>query len=336
MPDYTSRLVNETAGDAPITETFSDNFLDPTITLRYRLNDDHSLFARFAEAAKAAGYDTGQTTIPTDIDEMRFENELGRTFEIGSKGNLWDSRVRYDVTLFRTDFIDLQLSGLAPLTQEDQTSVSLNAGKQRVQGLEFAFQAAATDNLTLGLSGALMDGEMVEFDGSSCNATELYNTLKDVSTNALYANYQPLTDVIPCTLTTPTGATYSRLDRSGTEAPRTPDYKFVGDVRYVLPVFDSYELVFIGKGYVSDGYITARDSFESTVKYNKHGDLNLQLGFGPQDGTWKLATYANNIFEARESYNAQYDVNPDGLAVSQVTRSNFMTYGVKFNYNFGE
>ncbi len=325
-PDFTTRLCDEVDDCAPLTENFSDSFIDPTITLRYRLNDDHSLFARFAEAAKAAGYDTGQTSIPANLDEMRFENELGRSFEIGSKGTLWDSRVRYDVALFRTDFIDLQLSGLAPLSNDESTSVSLNAGKQRVQGLEFAFQAAATDNLTLGVQGALMDGEMVEFDGSGCNETELFNTVYGLNTPG----------VLPCVLDTPDGEDFERTDRSGTEAPRTPDWKFVGDVRYTLPVWDNYEFLFIAKGYVSDGYITARDSFSSTVKYNQHGDLNLQLGFGPQDGTWKLTSYANNIFEARESYNPEFDLAPGGLTTVQVTRSNFMTYGVRFNYNFSE
>lgn len=331
QPDYRRRLANETICDCPLTEEFSTNFLDPTITLRYRLNEDHSLFARFAEAAKAAGYDTGQTTIPNDLDEMRFENELGRTFEIGSKGMMWDGRVRYDVTLFRTDFIDLQLSGLAPLFNENQTSVSTNAGKQRVQGLEFGLQAAATDRLTLGLQGSFMDGKMTEFDGSTCNATELHSAWRDRND----PTFTPRDDVLTCILFEPDGVTnYQRLDRSGDDAPRTPDWKFVGDVRYVLPAWDSYEFTFIGKGYVSDGFMTDRSGFSRTSMFNRHGDLNLQLGFGSQDGTWKVSTYANNIFEARESYNPEYDIAASGLATAQVTRSNFMSYGLRFGYTF--
>jgi len=338
MPNFQARLCDETAACAPVTEEFSDDFLDPTITLRYRVNGEHSLFARFAQASKAAGYDTGQTSIPTDIDEMRFDNETGRTFEIGSKGTFWDGRARYDVTLFRTDFIDLQLSGLAPLSNDESTSVSLNAGKQRVQGLEFGVQAAMTENLRLGLQAALMDGKMVEFDGSGCNLTELYNTVLNLN----------VPGVLPCRLyiddTLPPGTAAGQLrnaaniveitDRSGVRAPRTPRYKFVGDVRYWIPMFDSYEAVFIAKGYVSDGYVTARDTFSSVVKYNKHADLNLQLQYGPQDGKWKVSSYVNNLFEARESYNSGLDLSPVGLQTVEVTRSNFRTYGARFAYNF--
>ena len=368
QPDYTRRLANETLCDCPLTEEIKKNFIDPTITLRYRLNDDHSVFFRFAEAAKAAGYDTGQTTIPADLDEMRFENELGRTFEVGAKGKLMDGTVRYDATLFRTDFIDLQLSGLAPQFLDNQTSVSLNAGKQRVQGLELGFEAAATDRLTFGIQGAFMDGKMTDFVGSTCNNTELNSALRDYWD----PNFTPREDVLTCTLfkdaTKPAGTPTApnttagvglfasdnligRTDRSGSQAPRTPDWKFVGDVRYVLPIFDSYEATFIAKGYVSDGFITSRDTFASVTKFNRHGDANLQLQFGPQDGNWKISTYANNIFEARESYNPEYDVVPsmpsqnpslpagqtgssNGLGTIQVTRSNFMTYGLKFGYNF--
>jgi outer membrane receptor protein involved in Fe transport len=318
-PDFTARLCNETVACAPVTEEFSDTFIDPTVTLRYRVNGDHSLFARYAQASKAAGYDTGQTSIPEDIDEMRFEAETGRTFEVGSKGNFWDGRARYDFTLFRTDFIDLQLSGLAPLSDADSTSISLNAGKQRVQGLEFAVQAAVTENLRLGLSGALMDGKMVEFNGSGCNQTELFNTLLNLN----------VPGVLPCDV-----ANGEITDRSGTQAPRTPDWKFVGDIRYWLPVFDNYEFVFIGKGYVSDGFVTDRSGFASIVKFNRHGDANLQLQFGPQDNKWKVSTYANNIFQARQSYNPEFDLAPNGLTVVEVNKSYYMSYGMRFGYSF--
>jgi hypothetical protein len=88
------------------------------------------------------------------------------------------------------------------------------------------------------------------------------------------------------------------------------------------------------KGYYSDGYITSRDAFDTTVKYNTHGDVNLGIGFGDQAGVWQLGAYANNILEARESYNPEYDIFPSGVQSVQVTRSNFMTYGIKFGYNF--
>jgi len=323
-PDYARRLAAEVDGGQPLTDEFSDSFIDPQVTLRYRAGDNHSLFARWARASKGAGYDTGQSSIPSDIDEMRFETEKAESFEIGSKGTVWDGRARYDVTLFRTTFTDLQLSGLAPIREDNQVSESLNAGEQRVQGVEFSIVTAVTDQWTVGLNAAIMDGKMTEFDGSGCNATELYNTLLDLN----------IPGVLPCQLFDDEGNTYEKTDRSGTQSPRTPDYKFVLTSTYTIPVWDNYEVGFTAKGYISDGYITSRSAFDRTIMFNKHGDLNLQLGFGDRDGTWKLSAYANNIFEARESYNEEFDVLPLGVAGMQPNAANFMTYGLRFGYNF--
>jgi outer membrane receptor protein involved in Fe transport len=317
--DFPTRLADELDAGVPNHDEFKDSFLDPQVTLRYRVGNNHSVFARWARATKGAGYDTGQTSIPANIDEMKFETEKGETFEIGSKGTVWDGRARYDVTLFRTTFTDLQLSGLAPITDQDSTSISINAGEQRVQGVEFSLTAALTDQWVVNFNGAIMDGEMTDFNGSGCNNEEFYNTLLGLN----------IPGVLPCDIDNG-----ELTDRTGTQSPRTPDWKFVLTSNYRIPVWDSYEISLNAKGYISDGYITARDSFSSVVRYNQHEDLNLALGFGDQDGVWKLTGYANNIFEARESYNSELDAVPSGLTTLQIPRSAFLTYGLKFNYNF--
>lgn len=321
MPDYQTRLDRETDDGAPVTDTFTDNGFDPQITLRYRIGN-HSLFARWAKASKAAGYDTGQSSLPANLDELKFEAERAETYEVGSKGTFWDGRARYDLTVFRTDFTDLQLSGLAPISNLDSTSVSTNAGKQRVQGIEFGLTAAATENLEVNLTGALMDGEMLDFEGSTCNFEETWNSELGLGL-----------DLIPCDLD-PASPGFETLDRSGSQAPRTPDWKFVLSTRYSVPFMDRFQLFFNTKGYYSDGFITARDSFSKIVSFNKHGDMNINGGIRDANGAWSLAAYANNIFEAKESYNPQFDAIPNGIASVRVSPGNFMTYGLRFNYKF--
>jgi hypothetical protein len=335
MPDFQARLNAEVDDAVPPTDEFSDNFLDPQVTLRYRLGDDHSVFARWAKASKGAGYDTGQTSIPANIDEMRFEAETGETFEVGSKGTFMEGRARYDFTLFRTTFTDLQLSGLSVVSDQDnQTSIALNAGEQRVQGIELGMVAAVTDAWTLGVNGAIMDGEMTDFNGSGCNSTELLHQQVIDGVVAAPPGFTENPDILPCILENEDGDALEITDRSGTQSPRTPDWKFVVTSNYIMPVLDSYQVSFNVKGYYSDGFITARDTFDRLSAYNTHGDVNLSIGFGDQAGVWALSAYANNILEARESYNGELDIFPSGINSTQVTRSNFMTYGLKFGYNF--
>lgn len=314
MPDYSVR-------NGPVSDTFTQGYFDPQISLRYRPTPNHSLFFRWAKASKAAGYDTGQTTIPV-LEDLKFNAEHVQDFELGAKGFLFDNRVRYNLTLFRETFTDLQLSSLTTFSTNISgggRSVALNAGKQRVQGIEFGIEAAATDQLRLGLDGAIMDGKMLDFAGAACNNQELFNAKYDYGIAGL-AGCDPDTELI---------------DRSGQQAARTPDWKFVFTGNYWVPVASNYKVMVNAKGYISAGYITDREGFGKVVKYNTpNGDMNIDVGFGNQDDTWAIMAYAHNIFENRPSYNAQYDLLSPGFVTAQVTKSNFMTYGVQFKYNY--
>jgi len=296
----------------------TNTYYDPQVTLRYKVGQNHSIFARWAQATKGPGYDVGPGALPADLSEFVLGREKGTTFEFGSKGDLWEGRARYDVTFFRTDFADLQGSGLAPVTQSDQTSVAISAGKQRVQGVEMGLTAAVTDRLTLGMNGAILDGEMREFAGSGCNFQEFQNALLGRGIPVLEG----------CDVAT------SKIDRSGSEAPRTPDWSFVLNARYVMPILDQYQAVFNAKGFISDGYITDRSGFSRMIKFDKHGDLNLQVGFGDMHETWQVYAYANSIFEHSETYYPELDVVPQGTINVGVSNSQYRTYGLKFSYNF--
>jgi hypothetical protein len=65
-----------------------------------------------------------------------------------------------------------------------------------------------------------------------------------------------------------------------------------------------------------------------------YADLNLKLGFGPQDDLWTVSVYGRNLTEPLPEYYAENDLAPDGLATANTTRSMFRTFGVQFRYNF--
>jgi outer membrane receptor protein involved in Fe transport len=295
---------------------FDSTEFDPQITLRYRLGNDHSVFARWAEAFKAGGFDTGTTTINRTVDDFRFESESAETYEVGSKGSLWDGRARYDVTLFWTKFNDFQIT--VPTGNVDDPFLNANAGGQRVRGAEFSFQVAVSDQLTASLAGAWMDGTMTFFPAGGCTNTE--------------ARTAPESG---CILDDPgdpdEGGT---IDRSGETSPKTPDYKFVLGVDYWMPLFNDYKLVSTFKGYISDGYLTDVNGFDPIVKFNKHEDINYTLGFGDMEDTWQFSIWGRNLLGARPTFNEEFDVIPNGLTTGSMSPNYFKTYGVKFRYNF--
>lgn len=295
--------------------TFDFKKFDPQVTLRYRIGN-HSLFARWARASEPGGFDTGVTSINKTIDDFRFEPEYAQSWEVGSKGTFWNRRARYDVTLFWTEFNDFQIT--VPTGNPDDPFLNVNAGKQRVRGAEFNVTAALTDQLQANLSGALMDGKMVTFPAGGCTEQEAQDYMNS-----------------GCILNKPGDPSGGgHIDRSGEQSPKTPKWKFVLAMKYWHPVWDNYKVTVNGQGYISAAYLTDINGFSKTVMMNQHGDMDLILGFGSMDDSWRVSAWARNIFEARPSYNKKYDVIPDGLLTSSMSPNMFRTYGVKFRYNF--
>jgi outer membrane receptor protein involved in Fe transport len=311
---------------------FSSTNFDPQVTLRYRPNDKHSLFLRYAKSFKAGGFDTGVVSLPRTVEDFRYEPESGWTIEVGSKGSLWGGRARYDATLFQTTFSDFQVQSATG--RPEDPFVAINAGEQRVRGVEFSLTGAITDRLTLSVGGTLMDGEFTYFPNAGCNEFELaqaatgpcLSSEEAEALNGLDADGDPIGE--------------GTIDRTGTPAPKTPDWKFVFGVDWQTPIFDTFQLNLNARGYISDGYLIDSSGLSPMIKMDQHGDLNVILGIGPRAGPWEVALYGHNLLEAKVSYHPEYDVFDNGLAglpgdggVS-LSRSNFATYGLKFMYSF--
>jgi len=297
---------------AQLKDSRSESEFDPQVVLRYRPNIYHTMYVKWAQAFKSGGFDTGTSSVPTSLEEFTFDPEYSETYEVGSKGTFMNGRVRYDVALFSVVFNDLQLSSANP--DPDRVRISLNAGKQRTRGVEFGVGFAATENLVLNLSGALMDGVMVDFPNAGCTLAELATA--------------PESGCNPAT---------NRIDRSGSQSHSTPDWKFILDVDYSVPFMDTYKLFFNAKGYMSDGYIYDATGFTLTASYKRHEDLNLSFGIGDIGESWQVSAYAHNLLEARPTYQPEYDIIPDGLFSSQesnLSRSSFTSYGIQVKYSY--
>jgi iron complex outermembrane recepter protein len=327
-PDFP---VRESEGEGPFAENFAESGFSPQVTLRFHATEDISVYARYAEATKIGGFDTGQTSIPASIDELTFETEDAEQMELGIKGTLWNDRFGFDAALFELEFPNLQTTVLSP--DPEQTSASANAG-QRVRGVEFNTLFAATDRLRLGFSGAIMDGEMTSFPGAGCTDAEIAEAISNPDAPCKFFD-EETGEPIPAP-SDPVEAfdSFSIIDRTGEEAPRTPDWKFVLTADYFIPLSETYEMTFNAKGFVSDGYIVDVESFNKIVKYNKHEDLNVLVGLHNVDMGWSISAFARNLLEARPSYNPEFDVFPDGLASAHVSPSSFTTYGIKLEYLF--
>ena len=305
----------------PFFRDYNDNSLDPQVTLRYRPTDDTSLYAKWARAFKGGGADLASGTLPRDYREFNIQPETAENFEIGAKGKLLDGAANYNVSLFQITIDDLQIATSIPQSLGGG-STTANAGKQRTKGLEFDATWAATERLTVGLAGALMDGVMVRFTNAGCTdyESDTADTGECVSAAEAAASGGTLVE--------------GTIDRSGYDAPRTPDWKFVFDLEYWMPVADSYKATFSTKSTYTDGYISNVEDFDQIMAYDTRLISNLNLGFGDMDETWEMTLWMRNALNAGLEYFPEFNADPRGRVDPYLSPRNFRSYGVQLQYNY--
>jgi len=308
----------------PRSGAYTSDSIDPQVVLRYRPNEDMSIYAKWATAFKAGGFDTGAGSLPQSDDAFQaLKDEFAENWEVGVKGTMLEGRLRYDGSLFWMVTEDLQLETAGFQDGVVTGSDATNAGKQRVRGMEFSFTMAVTDQFTASLAGAIMDGKMLEYPGAGCTAFEFATAdegpcISEAESIAMFGD----------------DSATALIDRTGADAPRTPDYKFVTELDYWHPVFDSYKAIFNTNIAISDGYIDNVEDFDMMIKWNRHTDINFNVGFGDMDDIWRFTFWGRNLLEASTSYNEEFDAERLGVATENMSAADFFTYGVQFEYNF--
>jgi len=312
----------------------TDDDFNPQIVYRYRPNDRWSMYAKWAEAFKAGGYETGVSSLIDFDTAFTFKPEFSENFEIGAKGTFWEGRAQANVSIFLMEVVDLQIeTTVLPEPGEiDAPTPTVNAGLQRVKGIEFDVTAAINDRLTLGLSGALLDGEMVDFQGAGCTPSEFLNA--DEGPCISEAESAAITGIDPDVDEDAAFALAGFIDRSGSDAPRTPDWKFVLMADYSWPVRNDYKATFNTKLALSDGYIDNVEEFDRIVDWGQHENLNVSIGLGDFDGKWHVSVWGRNLTDSRPQYNPEFDVEPVGVVFKTLGLNDFRTYGVQFRYNY--
>lgn len=139
---------------------------DPRITLSFEPNENHHLYALYAEGHKSGRYnlsigatlpDGTSSTLPDGTRDPRalvyVEPESLKNYELGWKGNFLDGRVRMNVAAFYQDinnqqFVSSVANTLPPPAPALITQLS-NVGKSEIYGFEADVTWAVSDRLTL-------------------------------------------------------------------------------------------------------------------------------------------------------------------------------------------
>ncbi|MEH6517848.1 MAG: TonB-dependent receptor [Halioglobus sp.] len=231
----------------------------PSLAAEYDFNDDVLLYASYTEGVKSGGFNPSATS----PDNLEYEGETARGVEAGFKGRLLDGAASLNLTVFRTEFDDLQVSNF------DGTSFVVgNAAEATVQGIEADFSWLIAENLQLDASLALLDAEYDEFLNAPCTALAQ-------ATNP------------ECAI--------SGADLGGEDLLRAPAWSANLGINYALPLpaLDA-RLTFAADVLLSDSYFVNID-LDPAEEQDSYALLNARIILASANQGWQLALIGRNL-----------------------------------------
>ncbi|WP_417590551.1 TonB-dependent receptor [Parasphingorhabdus sp.] len=129
----------------------------PRVALNWKATDDILFYASAARGYKSGGFQGLSGTAAGA--STPYDPEFAWGYELGAKTEWLDRALRLNVSLFQTDYSDLQISQLVPLC----CVVVSNAAKARIRGAEAEFVIRPVRGLQFDGSYAYLDTKFTEY-----------------------------------------------------------------------------------------------------------------------------------------------------------------------------
>lgn len=132
--------------------TSDGNAFTGQISPRFKISPDDMVYARVATGYRAGGPNPSCGDTPCS-----YKPDKTRNVEVGAKGNFLGGRGTYDLSVYRIDWRDIQL------TEVDESGTFTfieNGGTARSEGVETAFDLRPRSGLTLSLWGTYMNAKV--------------------------------------------------------------------------------------------------------------------------------------------------------------------------------
>lgn len=136
--------------------------VSPSVKLSYEVSDDVMIYGGISSGFKSGGFDMRADDAVNPIAQQGYDPEIVDTYEIGVKSQLFNDRLRLNVTAFRSDFEDMQVTVQAPAPGLAVfSSTVVNAGESEIDGFEVEAIAQVTESLTAQLVVGHMNAEFI-------------------------------------------------------------------------------------------------------------------------------------------------------------------------------
>lgn len=240
-----------------------------TMNAQWDINDDVMAYANVSTGFKAGGFDNSlfRSFGPEEnpIDVLAFEPEEVNSIEIGAKTTLADGAAELNISIFRSEYDDLQTSafdGVAGFTVG-------NAGSAISQGVELDGRWRLTEGLTVSGSVSFLDATYDDFKNAGCSQFHAKFT------NECEGGIR---------------------DLSGEPLVFAPDVSANIGIEYVTPLGGNLELRTNLDVMYTDSFFTVQD-LDPNTQSDSYSKTNLRIGLASVTGNWEVALVGKNIFD---------------------------------------
>ncbi len=306
------------------TASQSDSYFTPKASIRYTPSDRAMGYFSIAQGIKPAGIGSvnggGGTFFP---EQLRFEQEQVIVYELGSKLDFLEQRMRVNTALFFQDFTDKQVTSQIVDENGFLQSRIRNANAE-IYGAELDVTLQVTDALRLFASYTYLESEYTDF-------TQLTSSPGVIAYTG------------GCNLvTTPAGQSTCEVDFSGNDVERAPQNSFIGIARYTSEIINDFN-------WFVDVQTNFRDERFSNpnnlLKFDSYWQTDLRVGLN--GGDWQVIAYIDNLFDddtIRDGFNTGGDLRNfsiEGATFVLPDSAQFYlpqprTFGIRAAYYFGQ
>ncbi|MDZ7877086.1 MAG: TonB-dependent receptor [Saprospiraceae bacterium] len=152
-----------TAPDTTISKTFTA--FTPKVILNYKVNENSILYASYAKGFRVGGFNFNSTTNPT------YNPEKSDNYEVGIKNNLWNNKLKVNLTAFYFQQKDQQVT----TTKDGVNYATLNVGNMNNLGFEAEITAIPVKNLQVEWTASTSNSKYEKLELFDAVALEVKN-----------------------------------------------------------------------------------------------------------------------------------------------------------------
>jgi len=286
-----------------------EEILTPSLNVQYDLDGDTMLYFTYSTGYKSGGFDArginaytssnnplGLSTTSLGGDNFEFEEEEAATFELGAKMGLLDGAAELNVSLFQTDYEQMQVSVFDGLLGFNV----LNAGAATVRGLEMDGRWMATENLIISSGLAYLDFEWTDYDEAPCPSVGISTPNSSGSGNCSFA---------------------------GMENMQTPEWTFNLSANHTYSLGDNLELRTTLDANFKDNHYTS-GNLDERQEQRAATVWNMRMGLASTDEVWQVAFVGKNLSDQRiMSYGTNISLSGGGVSTELMRPRTFALEG---------